>query len=214
LRKYFLHIICLSALFQVTACEKEKNKPEYTVSGTLRESCGAPPKAGAYLELFQDASGSGLSQSQTLHTTTDNQGRFSFTYKDQTNIPLSLYYGTPTSSTKILMGIPNEKNVELGNIYINGKGNFYIRLNAFNSHTSADTLYFTNFHEFNKKYKLSGPFSNGFLDSLNNVSIGDAIYPDAHSQLTLGWKLNQGNWNLVHFDVRPCDTSIVQINLN
>jgi hypothetical protein len=211
--KRFGHIICLVALVQILSCKKEEEMPAYTITGTLRENCGSAPLAGAYLELFQDVTPGGMSKSQTLYTHTDDNGHFSFTYNDNTSIPLSLFYGTAASSSKILMGIPAEKNIELGNIYANGKGNFYIKLNATNSYTSSDTIYFTNFHKFNQKHKLCGPFTSGYLDSLNNVSIGDPIYPDAHSQLTLGWKLNQGNWNLVHFNISPCDTSIAEINL-
>ncbi|MCE3279397.1 MAG: hypothetical protein K0S44_1588 [Bacteroidetes bacterium] len=213
---------------QVLSCKKEETP--YTITGTLRENCGAPPLAGAYLELFQDVTPGGMSKSQTLYTNTDNNGNFSFTYKNNTSIPLSLFYGTASTSHKILTAIPAEKNIDLGDVYTNNKSYLYVKINFNTPHGINDTIYYAILPSSGPK-KFAGPFFSVLLDSFlisrGHFTGGEVGYT-GYEQGELIWGLGYSdmqtalnsmrpdisNYNYVTFRYRGCgykDTAYINV---
>jgi hypothetical protein len=196
MNKQYFFIIYVAILFLMPSCKKEEEMPAYTITGTLRENCGSPPLAGAYLELFQDVTPGGISKSQTLYTNTDNNGHFSFTYKDNTSIPLSLFYGTATSSSKILMGIPAEENIDLGDIYVNNKVTIILKLNTSTVYSSADTLYYA-IGEIVGYKTLPAPLTNGIIDTFytrKGFTIGDNSYNVPVEQTAIYWGIGYSDF--------------------
>ncbi|MCE3279396.1 MAG: hypothetical protein K0S44_1587 [Bacteroidetes bacterium] len=230
MKKLYLFIICAAILFLMPSCKKEEEMPAYTITGTLKENCGSLPLAGAYLELFQDVPPGGMSKSQTLHTNTDNNGHFSFTYKDNTSIPLSLFYGTASSSSKILMGIPAEKNIDLGDVYTNNKSYLYIKINYDNSHSASDTLYYAILPS-SAPRTFAGPFPVTFIDSVRISKghfAGDNSYNGTNEEGRLIWGLGYNDYkqslnsiipetpdyHVEHFIYRSCgykDTAFIKV---
>lgn len=191
MKKLYLFIICAAILFLMPSCKKEEEMSAYTITGTLRENCGSPPLTNAYLELFQDAP-SGFGKSQTLYTYTDGNGKFTFTYKSTSIGSLSLFYGTPASSTRIL-NMASEKNLNLGDIYINNKVTIIIKFKPISQYSSLDTLYYGVGHIVGNYYKI-GPFYSEMFDTLyanNGYTMGGNSY-GADEQTALYWGMG---WN-------------------
>ncbi|MCE3279399.1 MAG: hypothetical protein K0S44_1590 [Bacteroidetes bacterium] len=200
MKKIYLYIICPVILFHIPSCKKEETP--YTITGTLRENCAAPPLAGAYLELFQDGSSLGTSKSQTLYTNADNNGHFSFTYKNSSSIPLLLRYGTASSSKRILIGIPAEKNLDLGDVYTDNKSYLYIKINYASPHTINDTLYYA---VTGTKFK-HGPFPSVSYDSIlarKGMFAGDNSYNAHNESGELVWGLGYGDFMAANNSLRP-----------
>lgn len=167
---------------------KKAEEPAYTITGTLRETCGSPPKANAYLEISQIGTTFGQG-GQRLYTNTDNEGRFSFTYKSISSSGLTLFYGSSASSTAILMGIPNKETLDLGDVYLNNKVTIIIKLIAGSAHSSSDTLYY-GVGNIPANHYITGPFYSHILDTIctrRGYSVGANSYNIKEEQTALGW---------------------------
>ncbi|MCE3279398.1 MAG: hypothetical protein K0S44_1589 [Bacteroidetes bacterium] len=188
------HLPC--CLVQILSCKKEEEMPAYTITGNLRENCGSPPLSGAYLELFQDGSSLGTSKSQNVNTTTDNNGHFSFTYKNSSSLPLLLRYGTASSSRRILIGIPAEKNIDLGDIYVNNKVTIILKLNTSTVYSTADTLYYA-IGEIVGYKTLPAPLTNGIIDTFykrKGFTLGDNSYNVPVEQTAIYWGIGYSDF--------------------
>jgi hypothetical protein len=154
------------------------------------------------MEMFQNwFSGSG--SSQRLYTYTDNNGRFKFEYKNQTDSHISLWYGTNSNNTtKILMGLPAKQNIELGNVYVENKTYLYVKINCNSPHSISDTLYYA---IFGTKTSI-GPFQTILYDSVlasKGVFAGENSYNIPNETGNLVWGLGYEDFMRANNSLRP-----------
>ena len=131
-QKIQLLLLAIALLF--SSCKREE--VEYTLKGRLLSNCSGTPFANQPITLKQDLT-SGLSvQGGTLdETTTDSEGYFVFTYKDDNGEPLSI-----NQSGLIIEEIPVSKALDIGSVVINPICKIVYRIKVVNPYTINDTL--------------------------------------------------------------------------
>lgn len=231
-QRILLYFLFLSVVFGCKKTEPKTPAQIYTISGTLKESCGGFSVSNGYLELIQ-SSGIGTPAGQTLYTYTDSAGRFSFSYKNKNGEGLLLDYGVPGAfaNQRLLVGIPASENIDIGNVYLQNKNHIYLKINHYSAHSVNDNLYYA--VRYNGPIKtLIGPFPTISVDSIlvekGSFIGGDASYNVPIEDGILLWGLNYNDflmasaslapetpdYHIEHFNFRGCgynDTALINV---
>lgn len=150
----------------LTACTKNNNNKEVTITGTLMQSCETP---AANRDGIIHLSGGGLLNhpSTSLEFTTNENGYFKVTH----NKSFSEFSVRTSANHSVLEANISGDEKEVREVYINPfPTNFVIKLDVKNPYTENDTLFMRDFSSQDplaEKF-ISGPFESGVLDSVIN----------------------------------------------
>lgn len=161
--KYFIFFL-FTTLF--ISC---KSKPEqYYIKGKLINICDNTPVIGERVEMFQKGIGGTITAYKkgiSLYTFTNNNGEFEIIY--------DAYHKTPFTFMDVSTYLPIE-NLDLGDIPFQSSSTIVYKINANNSYSNTDTLWFSNINNNLLTNMIIGPF--------NDVVIGTHMV-DSHNSL-------------------------------
>lgn len=205
--------LAISLLFMGCKSNKEEEAvPAHQLSGRVFSNCGSP-LANSAIVLYQAGTStlSGLSDSYEESTSTDAQGYFSVSFKDQGNKPIQLRY----NNNIILDGIPFGKEVNDIVAYESAKACIQVKLNVVNPRSSSDTLKITNLGGA-EDLKIPGPFSSGVLYTANQYAFSGADYAGKSTRITWHFNAYAGVYEKQDFIINKyCnDTIFVTATLN
>lgn len=172
-----LCFFCLAFLLMGTKCKNKK--ATQTIKGRVMLNC-TTPYANGLLRLKGNmgyAPGFCKDESGNREFYTDANGYFEFKYIFNGN------KGTLHAPNAALNLIPIDKElVDIGELTLNSKVNFYIKLNVNNAHTAYDTLQIPDYHNMYSLYgiKIAGPFASGVVDTI--VGWSYIHYPIKYNQ--------------------------------
>lgn len=163
-------IILFLVFYTITmsSCKQVNEKQEYTIKGTLLQSCeNSLPVGGIRLILDYDCD---CNASKILaESFTDVNGKFEFKYSTVpgNDIIISGIQPNGGGTKNYLFGIPINKDLDIGNLYSNDNFFAIVKLNVLRSTNSFDTLFYDLFGSGNYRKTIIGPFTNGLaLDTL------------------------------------------------
>lgn len=165
-----LFFLCLALLFVSASCKK--NKKPGTVRGRIMLNCTTPlpnhvihmrTNLGGGASYVEDANGN-------TEFKTDSDGYFEINYitKGSEGSIVVSGYGIVLEMIPIGEGMLTD----VGEVNLNGKVNFVIRLQVNNPHTMYDTLVLRDYNgpSIYSKLKIPGPFVSGVIDTVWNES--------------------------------------------
>ncbi len=209
-------LLLLSLAIVFSSCGKEKEMLKYT--GTLYQDCAKKPAANREIRVYQDFEDNLIKKNggELARGTTDNLGNFSLSFKDDGGGGIRIE--TINTVNPLLLGTIvieqlEPKNIDLGDIYLNNRGNAYVFVNAANTYTSSDTLVW-GFGEYNR-IKTSGPFHNSPIDSIINYYF---IEKYGSWKESLKWAINptsEADFHIYYYELSGCgiiDTFIIDID--
>ncbi len=197
------------------SCGKEKEMLKYT--GTLYKDCAKNPAAHVELRVYQEDENSlGLkSGGELARFITDDNGFFSVTFEDDNGAPIQIE--TINIANPYMLGVTviqniEQKSIDLGDIYLNNRGNAYVFIETTQNYNSTDTL-----HIWNKKY--AGPFSSGAIDSIiDYYFVKQYSYLIEDDKIKYRWALNptsESDFQVDYFELSGCgviDTFVIKID--
>jgi len=159
-------LLLLSLTIVFLSCNKEKAVLKYT--GTLYKDCAKNPAANTEISVYQVRENNLIQKGggELATGTTDALGNFSISFKDDNGAPIrieTINTGNPLLLGTIVIERLDPENIDLGELYINNRGNAYVFVEASNSYTSSDTLVWGY-----PKKKIAGPFPASPIDSTVN----------------------------------------------
>lgn len=169
MKKLILNIsIIISGIFLIN-CLGDDSPEIYTLTGTLYYDCTDLPADNLPLLLW-GYDGSVFVEDVTGvkgSATTDENGKFSISYeKVPRRVDLSLETNNGINSLKVLLGIPDNENTDLGDVFISNRGRLKVILDVSNNYSGSDTL---NIFTRGGSVKYFGSFSSGILDTIVNI---------------------------------------------
>ena len=178
-----LSLICLSLLLVNTSCKK--NKKPGTVRGRIMVNCTTP--LPNHLVKMRTDWGGGASFVEDVNGNkefmTDSEGYFEINYITKGGEGTLNVSGYSNVLSKIPIG--EGQVLDIGEVYLNGKVNFIIKLQVNNPHTAQDTLFY---YDWNYPQgaahwikKIPGPFVSGIIDTVYNCSFMG--YPLTYNQI-------------------------------
>jgi len=191
--KVYFKLFILVLLFTPACKDKNTTKNTYTLTGTLLKNCDGEPAANTELAL-QLESNEFLSVEWGGSTTrfkTDANGYFSVKYQTVSNSGISIVLFNNVGYTRILSAIPQNQNLDLGNVYISKKYKFILTANLVNQYTENDTLFFR-YGNSTKLFSISGPFTN-ILDTLEASSFSTIYKRKKNELIRIVWDVNSKN---------------------
>ncbi len=211
--KQLITIISLTAVIIFVTCKKD-TKQLTTLSGHIYKDCSKQPLANTEIVFFQPVSSDLLLQTSggiVGTATTDLTGYFKASFMPVNNNALKIQEKVGLGYNTLMEGVPG--NVEGLKIYEHSATNIQVLLNVINSYSANDTLYITNFNNLNEKMKITGPFNTGILYNTNKYPLASLSYYADQNNTSLGYKINSGNWIIKNFNLVPCDTVKVTVNI-
>ena len=171
--KTIISLLSFTLIF-IFGCKKEK--VTYSLTGQL-VSCGSTQyTANSYVDLFQQRNGGNYKSEIVATTTTDSDGKFSFTYTPNNNLDnvLILRQSSRFGFVNLVEGIPI-KNIPDFKYYYSGSGyHLIVSLNVQKPYTANDTLYvYIPGSTAATEYKAAGPFVSGRIIT----KINQGFYP-------------------------------------
>ena len=176
-------IFILSLAILLSSCKKEKLT--YSITGQL-VSCGSTQyTANSYVDLFQQRNGGNYKSEIVATTTTDSEGKFSFTYIPNNNLDdvLILRQSSGNSFINLVEGIPI-KNISDFKYYYSGFAyNLVVSLNVQKPYTANDTLYVQSCSTVNPNgIKIPGPFVSGRLFVVPGLALRPKVNYSGNTQ--------------------------------
>lgn len=210
---FLLSILFISLLN--TSCRKDGGR-KYTIKGQIFQSCTSTPIANQEISFFQGISSNGLSTSGgDLGTTiTDANGNFSFTYTAKNGSDIKIQKAAGAGFATIIHGVPGDQNLENIKIYFRPSTTVQVKLNVSKSYSSFDTLYITNFRN-TSLLAIPGPFTSKVLYNAEDYPIMNYYYRPSNYLISLVYKVGNNNTFMKKsFELTPCDTSKVTVDIN
>lgn len=201
-------------LILLSAC-KDKS---FVLEGRLMKDCDTPE---ANMEMFlkrnyllKQKGGEIISEFKS-----DENGYFRALYvrKNRTNLRLGVHYDD--KNHMVLNYIPNNENLNLGNVYYFPiTTSIIIHLDVKNSYTSNDTLLYRNYDysEYpSLEKRKAGPFQSGVLDTMNNVNQMNfpQSYNDSTYELSIRYHIEGQDYKDQYFDVEVCGDEYNHVTL-
>jgi len=165
-----LFLIITTVILLVNGCKDADE--EYTIKGRVVKSCDdQEPISNLSFELWFDDDGTRGSQ-KLANGITDQMGSFSINYKSVNgafNSSLDILTKNGTYGMKPLLSkIPQNKSIDVGNIYVDTNYFIIVRLKTSKSYTSNDTLFYSIASKSNQYKHVIGPFiNNQVIDSIS-----------------------------------------------
>jgi len=167
--KYLITLTLVA--FLSLGCNKTINKgKEYTVEGRLMYNCETPMDNTEFSFRQGDPGILGIKTPLSLLVKTDAEGYFKVVYNGK---EANVSNFTIRDGGTIMDNIPVFENINLGNVFWQlPPVSFIRRLNVINQLTQYDTLLLTDYNDPNPlaELRISGPFENGIIDTVWNIS--------------------------------------------
>jgi hypothetical protein len=197
-------------------CKKEK--AEFTISGRIVQTC-LDPLPVPRMELNLEYTGTAANfYSQKVfdlgRAITDHDGNFTITYENIKN-PINnlILEGSLGQGFIELWGIPANRDLQIGDVYLNNKVMIIYKMKLNDFHTSkADTFNFTS-RGFQRS--LFGPFhENQIIDTM--IFKPSQKYNNPLSDLHFGWRMGSRGKQIWHTSTfHLCDSIYLSfIDLN
>ena len=165
-----LSLICLSLLLVNTSSKKHK-KPG-TVRGRIMVNCTTPlPNHLVKIKTDLGYSGKYVEDvNGNKEFMTDSEGYFEINYISNWGKGSLVVSGYSDVLEEIPIG--EGQVLDIGEVYLNGKVNFIVKLQVNNPHTIYDTLVLRDYNgpSIYSKLKIPGPFVSGIIDTVWNES--------------------------------------------
>jgi hypothetical protein len=167
----FLALAAIGSAF--FSCEKA-NHTVYTIKGRLLKTCDDPSPFSEQTLILTTSDIGCYPFHRTMQSDTcitDGAGYFELQYihlkmcEDAPNV--DIFYDTGLiSGINIIVCIPKNENVDLGNVYLQNRGNLVVTIHpGTNSYTDQDTLRIEGAGQ-----RIAGPFTQTIiLDTIKNV---------------------------------------------
>jgi len=214
--KTFLFLLGVSTIpFLFSSCKKNGDE-KYTITGKIFLSCTSTPWANKEISFFQRVGADWVGQTSggELGTTiTDVNGNFSFAYTPQNGNDIRIQEQAGFGYSTICEGLTGKTTEENLLIRYGPITTAQVKLNAINPYTQADTLYITDFRGGANFFKVTGPFANGTLYNASNYGFGSSYEVPASKEISFKIGYN-GSWKSKSFQLVPCDTSRVTVDIN
>ncbi|MBU3661636.1 MAG: hypothetical protein FGM41_00350 [Bacteroidetes bacterium] len=171
--KRFIEILFAFLLLNLiqTGCKRDDSQV-YTISGKVVKSCDNPiPISNLAFELWYYSDGK-RDNAQKGTGVTDANGNFSINYSSTPggfNSRLELITSNgPFGQKPLLSMIPQNKNLEAGNIYTDTNYFLNVIIRTEKNYTDKDTLFFSIANGVKFKF-IKGPFiNNQFIDTVSS----------------------------------------------
>lgn len=182
MNKFKIHLLLILALTLVSSnCDKKKNDPKnfHILKGRVMQNC-TTPYASSKILLAGD-SGYGKLFCEDINGNkefyTDENGYFEIKYRK--NGGAGILY----APYKAMSFIPIwNKNLDIGEVNLNGRVSFVIKLQVTNPYTANDTLIYGDLNNYSSGgIKLAGPFSSGIIDTVFNTPYTE--YPVTYGKI-------------------------------
>jgi len=124
-------VLVLAAMLLVSACEKEKNRPEFYIQGKAVEMKTQAPVPGVYLKLYSavEYEGAYVLWREIGSATTDGTGSFRIEYNLYSGVALFNFAGLNPKYTKVRIDGGAERNIDEYFYYVvSAGGNYRIEL--------------------------------------------------------------------------------------
>lgn len=211
--KKILIVLILPLLVILSNCKKENENKTYTVTGKIFNSCNNPvPIIGKEFVLeYNYNTGSSKGGEDLGSCVTDNEGRFSITYKriDKKDVEMNLSVKNTFGYNSILGDIPQNIDIDAKEIYLNPAVLLIYKIKPSQKiTTNQDTIYY----DIGKTNKMIvGPFENmQVIDTITRYPSQCYCWSETDSKIvrtSFSWKTQRNSSKIVQVSVEynVCD---------